>query len=283
MTDTAFDWRCFLERWSEEWADTCRPEDVLGAGEEAARRTRRLGFEPASPARIQAMEERLGMRMPPSYREFLAVTDGQRNAGASCPYSVAPRGPDGSWTTSGSPRTRWEAERAAWTGTSSSYDDKAPVAIGRAGPDWAFAFDARPQPFHEGRFVSPVGAASQAGRAVVVWCAPDRPGSPGGLFHLSVAEGGAECHAFTVQGATVRRSGDIPPALDPDRLFPPRAGELFSASGHRRALAAVTAEFGVALPRFALTRGRLHTLTTASWTRPPGSGEGYLTTAVTLR
>ncbi|MFI1379485.1 SMI1/KNR4 family protein [Embleya sp. NPDC020886] len=181
------------------------------------------------------------------------------------------------------PRTRREAERAAWTGTSSSYDDKALVAIGRAGPDWAFAFDARPRPFHEGRFVSPVGAAPQAGRAVVVWCAPDRPGSPGGLFHLSVAEGGAECHVFTVQGATVRRSGDIPPALDPDRLFPPRAGELFSASGHRRALAAVTAEFGVALPRFALTRGRLHTLTTASWTRPPGPGEGYLTTTVTLR
>ncbi|WP_405866165.1 SMI1/KNR4 family protein [Streptomyces sp. NBC_00005] len=42
---------------------------------------RRLGFPPASEERILAVEERLGHRLAPSYRTFLAVSDGWRNAG----------------------------------------------------------------------------------------------------------------------------------------------------------------------------------------------------------
>ncbi|MFH8790720.1 hypothetical protein [Streptomyces roseoverticillatus] len=40
----------------------------------------------------------------------------------------------------------------------------------------------------------------------------------------------------------------------------------------------VTAEFGVSLPRSALTSQdcRLHRFTTRSWTRPPGPGETYV-------
>ncbi|KWT62238.1 hypothetical protein ADL21_08925 [Streptomyces albus subsp. albus] len=45
--------------------------------------------------------------------------------------------------------------------------------------------------------------------------------------------------------------------------------------GEPGALAAVAAAFGVMLPRLALGRGRLHSFTTCSWTRPPGPGEGY--------
>ncbi|MFJ4184971.1 hypothetical protein [Kitasatospora sp. NPDC089509] len=41
-------------------------------------------------------------------------------------------------------------------------------------------------------------------------------------------------------------------------------------------MAAIAAEFGVGLPRFAITEGRLHTFTTRSWTRPPGPGETYM-------
>ncbi|MEV7021517.1 SMI1/KNR4 family protein [Kitasatospora sp. NPDC093558] len=76
MTEEIFDWRSFLTRWSEEWADAnAEPTS------EAAR-ARWLGFEPASEEAVAAAEERLGRRLPPSYREFLAVTDGWRHAGS---------------------------------------------------------------------------------------------------------------------------------------------------------------------------------------------------------
>lgn len=82
MTDTtAFDWRPFLLKWSGEWADSLPDGEALGEDDEAARRARWLGFPPASQERIAAMEERLGRRMPPSYREFLKVSDGWRHAG----------------------------------------------------------------------------------------------------------------------------------------------------------------------------------------------------------
>jgi hypothetical protein len=77
-----------------------------------------------------------------------------------------------------------------------------------------------------------------------------------------------ERYAFTLHDARIRRSGEIPPALDPDHLF---AGGF----DERRVLDAIATEFGVSLPRFAMTHGRLHTFTTRSWTRPPGPGETY--------
>lgn len=75
------DWRTFLPRWSGEWADALPDDEVRGADDEAARRSRWLGFPPASEERIAAMEKRLGRRMPPSYRSFLQVTDGWPHAG----------------------------------------------------------------------------------------------------------------------------------------------------------------------------------------------------------
>jgi hypothetical protein len=82
VTDTtAFDWRSFLLKWSAEWADSLTDGETRSEDDEAARRARRLGFPPASEERISAMEKRLGRRMPPSYREFLAVSDGWRHAG----------------------------------------------------------------------------------------------------------------------------------------------------------------------------------------------------------
>ncbi len=82
MTETtAFDWRSFLLRWSGEWADSLPDNKTQSEDDETARRTRWLGFPPASAERIAAMERRLGCRMPPSYREFLKVSDGWRHAG----------------------------------------------------------------------------------------------------------------------------------------------------------------------------------------------------------
>ncbi|MFI6619874.1 SMI1/KNR4 family protein [Streptomyces sp. NPDC050528] len=82
MTDsTAFDWRSFLLKWSGEWADSLAEGRTLSERDEAARGARWLGFPAASEERIAGMEERLGRRMPPSYREFLKVSDGWRHAG----------------------------------------------------------------------------------------------------------------------------------------------------------------------------------------------------------
>ncbi|MFF7988794.1 SMI1/KNR4 family protein [Kitasatospora xanthocidica] len=198
----------------------------------------------------------------------------------------------------GAPMTSWELDRSRFrSGVSSTYDDCAVVVVGHAGGSgWSFALDPFVASHDPARFVSPAVAASQAadpsngaadpsdgvapaagGRAVVVWCAPEH-----GLFHLSVAERGVERYAFTVDGTGISRNGGpIPPGLDPDTLFGAPTAPADSAhgepdrSGERRALTAIAAEFGVGLPRFAVTEGRLHTFTTRSWTRPPGPGETY--------
>ncbi|MFE1287115.1 SMI1/KNR4 family protein [Streptomyces sp. NPDC058751] len=155
----------------------------------------------------------------------------------------------------------------------SSYDDRALVAVGRAGNGWSFAYDGDPAPFDRRRFVSPAAGAGAGTRAVVVWSGL-RTGRSESFFHLSVARDGAEQYAFTYADGEVRRTGEIPEALDPDRFF---GGPEDDAGAERPLLEAVAREFGVRLPRHAIRRGRLHTFTTRSWTRPPADGEGYMT------
>ncbi|WP_216590757.1 SMI1/KNR4 family protein [Streptomyces brasiliscabiei] len=169
------------------------------------------------------------------------------------------------------PLTLWEARRKSLEGKRefSSYDDRALMAVGRAGAGWSFAFDGEPASFSPERFVSPAVDASAGTRAVVVWSGL-RAEQRGPVFHLSVARDGVEEYAFTYADGEVRSSGEIPGALDPARFF----GAL-SDTTERSLLEAVTAEFGVRLPRHALVHGRLHTFTTRSWTRPPGDGETY--------
>ncbi|SHH96511.1 SMI1/KNR4 family protein [Streptomyces sp. 3214.6] len=82
MVETGeFEWRDFLVRWSGEWADAGEDEQSLGERDSVPRRERWLGFEGADEALIVAAEERLGCRLPPSYRAFLEVSDGWRHAG----------------------------------------------------------------------------------------------------------------------------------------------------------------------------------------------------------
>lgn len=170
-------------------------------------------------------------------------------------------------------RTRFPGNRAV------TWEDEALAAVGRAGPGWSFAFEPRPGgTFDERRFVSPGIAASQGTRAVTVWSEPSRPHRPG-VFHLSVTDNGEERYAFTVRGTSVSRRGSVPIALDPDRLFPQDDAHA-ERLGERRALEALAAEFGVLLPRFALSRGRLHSFRTRPWNRAPGPGEGYVTLGV---
>ncbi|MEX3105987.1 SMI1/KNR4 family protein [Streptomyces sp. ST1015] len=159
----------------------------------------------------------------------------------------------------GKPATYWEAHL-----------DASRFSVGRAGPDWSFAFEAAPHHrFYEPRFVSPAPAASFGTRAVAVW----READGSALFHLSVAEDGAERYAFTVRGDEVRRTGAIPASLDAGPVGEWLADER--RVGERRVLEFLAGEFGVRLPRHALLHGRLHTLVPRPWARPAGPGEGY--------
>ncbi|MEV5987100.1 SMI1/KNR4 family protein [Streptomyces sp. NPDC052051] len=180
---------------------------------------------------------------------------------------------DGDGIVLNEPMTLWDARREPPQNQRefSSYDDRALVAVGRAGTGWSFAFDDDPAPFPEERLVSPAAAASAGTRAVVVWSGL-RAWYRDPYFHLSVAQDGTEQYAFTYVNGEIRRSGEIPQALDPSRFFGEQGDDTET---ERRLLEAVTAEFGVALPRHAIVNGRLHTFTTRSWTRPPQDGETY--------
>lgn len=71
-----FAWRLFLEQWSRqsllnapEYGEDL-PEAVVASGW--------VGFPGATEEHLQAAERRLGRRLPPSYRQFLCVTNGWR-------------------------------------------------------------------------------------------------------------------------------------------------------------------------------------------------------------
>ncbi|MGW6712594.1 SMI1/KNR4 family protein [Streptomyces globisporus] len=162
----------------------------------------------------------------------------------------------------------------------SGFEDRALVAVGRAGARWSFAFDGSRPRLAPRLFVSPAAAACADGRAVVVWGGlRDGHGDP--FFHLSVAQSGAELYAFTYADGEVRRTGPIPPALDPGRFFTSRmepVGTETAIGTERALLEAIAGEFGVHLPRHAITWGRLHMFTTRSWIRPPQDGETFTVT-----
>ncbi|MER5982825.1 SMI1/KNR4 family protein [Streptomyces sp. NPDC001787] len=74
-------WQSFLDRWSAQWIaaqDLLDPEEYdeedVAAG---------LGFPPAGEQGTAALEERLGTRLPPSYRAFLQASNGWRYTGTA--------------------------------------------------------------------------------------------------------------------------------------------------------------------------------------------------------
>ncbi|MFI2410203.1 SMI1/KNR4 family protein [Streptomyces sp. NPDC018947] len=151
------------------------------------------------------------------------------------------------------------------------WKDRAVLSVGRTASGWAFGFEVAPSEVPAGRFyVSPAPAASAEGRCVTLWARPALPDTDA-VVHLSVGERGRELFAFTVRGDGTERSGAIPASLDPAVLFASGPGE----DGERRLLAALESEYGLSLPRFALTDGALHRFTTRPWSRAPREGEGY--------
>ncbi|WP_433699747.1 SMI1/KNR4 family protein [Nocardiopsis sp. CA-288880] len=79
---TAARWRAFLNEHSREFLDSARLRTAAAEdGDERAvsasrRENRRLGYEPAAEEAVLAAEERLGVSLPPSYRNFLLVSNG---------------------------------------------------------------------------------------------------------------------------------------------------------------------------------------------------------------
>ncbi|MBB5125861.1 SMI1/KNR4 family protein [Streptomyces griseoloalbus] len=85
------EWGPLLKRWSEEWLEALaaeEPEEFEELLGEDFVENRWLGFAPADPARLAALEERIRglgteVPLPPSLRSFLGTTDGWRHAGGS--------------------------------------------------------------------------------------------------------------------------------------------------------------------------------------------------------
>lgn len=79
-------WGPFLERWNAEWvAAPSTRKEAEEDGEEgrfAEMVEAGLGFPPVDEERIAALERRLGATLPPSYRSFLAASDGWLRAGS---------------------------------------------------------------------------------------------------------------------------------------------------------------------------------------------------------
>ncbi|TWG00677.1 SMI1/KNR4 family protein SUKH-1 [Kitasatospora viridis] len=77
MPAPAYAWRGLLQRWSDEWLDPVlreqeRPEPFPAD----IRAARWLGTAGAGSDEIAELEERLGVRLPPSYRQFLRTSNG---------------------------------------------------------------------------------------------------------------------------------------------------------------------------------------------------------------
>ncbi|MFD9892549.1 SMI1/KNR4 family protein [Amycolatopsis sp. NPDC059027] len=76
------EWREFLRSYSSEFLESPFLREMAEEGRddlfasETERANRWLGYEPATEDAIAAAERRLGIRLPPSYRNFLLVSNG---------------------------------------------------------------------------------------------------------------------------------------------------------------------------------------------------------------
>jgi hypothetical protein len=77
-TQSPFDWQAFLQQVS---GDLLSDPVILDVAPDEAITACWLGYESASEDAIWSLEHRLGVRLPPSYRSFLAASNGWRNCG----------------------------------------------------------------------------------------------------------------------------------------------------------------------------------------------------------
>lgn len=91
---TVPEWRRFLGDYSSKFlnSDYFREAESEGVAQnllsEAQREAGWLGDEPASAEKILAVEERLGVRLPPTYRNFLLTSNGWSSMGNVELYKV---------------------------------------------------------------------------------------------------------------------------------------------------------------------------------------------------
>jgi hypothetical protein len=82
---TVAEWREFLGSYSSEFLNSrfLREAEAEGRAQwmvsEVQRQTGWLGYEPASEEAVRAAEERLGIVLPPAYRNFLLASNGWSN------------------------------------------------------------------------------------------------------------------------------------------------------------------------------------------------------------
>ncbi len=73
-----FDWKSFLENLSAALLDSPKFADYIADLPQEVIASRWLGYPGATEEQIQQAERRLGIALPPSYREFLKVSNGWR-------------------------------------------------------------------------------------------------------------------------------------------------------------------------------------------------------------
>ncbi|MEM9903726.1 MAG: SMI1/KNR4 family protein [Cyanobacteria bacterium P01_D01_bin.44] len=73
---STFDWESFLRQWSRDFIDS--DTEVAQQLPDEVRKSGWLGYPGATEADISRTEARLGVRLPPSYRAFIKVTNGWR-------------------------------------------------------------------------------------------------------------------------------------------------------------------------------------------------------------
>ncbi|BDE05067.1 hypothetical protein WPS_03430 [Vulcanimicrobium alpinum] len=76
---TGPEWRAFLEEWSRELLAS--PDSRYYDLPAGVAQSGWMGFAPATPEQIARAESRLGLALPPSYRAFLATSNGWRQTG----------------------------------------------------------------------------------------------------------------------------------------------------------------------------------------------------------
>ncbi|MGW1405915.1 SMI1/KNR4 family protein [Streptomyces sp. NPDC002403] len=73
----AHPWRDLLQRWSDAWLDPVLHEQERHEPlPDEIRTARWLGGPGATPEELAELEDRLGIGLPPSYREFLHTSNG---------------------------------------------------------------------------------------------------------------------------------------------------------------------------------------------------------------
>jgi hypothetical protein len=81
LKQNSFQWKPFLQQWGEEIVD-CRCDwDFPYSGTELSEKNLKtgwLGYAGATEEQITALETRLGVQLPTSYKAFLRVTNGWR-------------------------------------------------------------------------------------------------------------------------------------------------------------------------------------------------------------